>query len=267
MYCDDCYEMQAVHDPPEFNHEKTEIEIAELILSILSPEPDTEAHNLLHVKNEVTKWFGVKSDPRSNKAQFHDFNRFEKLARGAEIDPEKQFPCLVSFVGETGAGKSTVINGLVKVDLQHTNSYGLFLICAKMRPNTIGDGAEDMLAPVIGSGAQLDSPTSGDVHLFADVETYNTHRPLFYADCEGLNGGNSPPLATQATEKLRKVAHHTGLKSWRKDIVYANDKQRSREWAVEKLYPRILFPFSDVVCYVTRNFRYIIHKYIMRELH
>jgi hypothetical protein len=37
--------------------------------------------------------------------------------------------------------------------------------------------------------------------------------------------------------------------------VDAKDKDRSREWVVEKLYPRVLFTFSDVVVFVSRNFR------------
>lgn len=117
-----------------------------------------------------------------------------------------------------------------------------------------------MLTPVIGSSAQLDSPTSGDVHLFSDAESYHTSRPLFYADCEGLNGGNSLPVAARyMKEKLSKIKKEyrdvVPAKSTNKEIIYAKDKQKSRQWAVEKLYPRILFPFSDAVCYVTRNFR------------
>lgn len=94
--------------------------------------------------------------------------------------------------------------------------------------------------------------TSGDVHLFGDLATRDTHRPLLYADCEGMGGGELPPAAATSMSRHPMIADL-------KDFVH---KQRemsprvppiTRGWAVSELYPRILFPFSDVVCYVTRN--------------
>lgn len=115
----------------------------------------------------------------------------------------------------------------------------------------------DSILPVIGSSADLVSPTSSDVHLFADVETRNKDRPLFYADSEGLNGGNSLPIAAKRLLSKVKEYNEAPPRSMHKEITYAKDDQKSRQWAVEKLYPRILFPFSDIVCYVTKNPRYV----------
>lgn len=94
--------------------------------------------------------------------------------------------------------------------------------------------------------------TSGDVHLFGDLATRDTHRPLFYADCEGIGGGELPPAAAACMGRVAKIADL-------KDIVHRQREMLpvvppiTRGWAVRELYPRILFPFSDVVCYVTRN--------------
>lgn len=135
------------------------------------------------------------------------------------------------------------------------------LIGIQLRRNSTSEYSLEDFGPVIGSSAQQHSPTSGDVHLFADPETYDSRRPFFYADCEGLKGGDNLPIATRRvkdklTSKVKRGTRHVVPGSTRKEMIYENEEQKTRQWAVEKLYPRILFPFSDVVCYVTKNFRY-----------
>lgn len=122
-------------------------------------------------------------------------------------------------------------------------------------------------APVMGTTMELDVPTSDAVHLFADPITYETDRPYFYADCEGLSGGNKIPMATRAyqgVKNFRQRRRHaknqtrtTAGYSGENGIAWAKPQQRSRQWMVENLYPRVLFTFSDVVCFVTKNFRWV----------
>lgn len=93
--------------------------------------------------------------------------------------------------------------------------------------------------------------TSGDVHLFSDPRTHDTPFPIFYADCEGIDGSDF----SSATKYLIEFVNAYSFE----DIIY---KYRvisppiTQRWAVRELYPRILFPFSDVICYVTTNPRY-----------
>jgi hypothetical protein len=39
-------------------------------------------------------------------------------------------------------------------------------------------------------------PTSSDVHLYCDPDTLDSPRPLLFADCEGLMGGDQEPAGS-----------------------------------------------------------------------
>lgn len=120
-------------------------------------------------------------------------------------------------------------------------------------------------------------PTTGDVHLYADPFTYHSKSPILYADCEGLDGGEAIPrgvrhrsntssigagagsslrpssrtsdLVERGSRRLRKNRHST-----QRDIAWAvTPETKKREYAVKKLYPRLLYTFSDVVVFVLRN--------------
>jgi hypothetical protein len=78
-----------------------------------------------------------------------------------------------------GAGKSTVIKTLIDREQAKTTA----------RPAT----TDYFPAPVTGRINDL-VPTSGDVHLYSDPQTYSDEDPILYADCEGLNGGEKLPM-------------------------------------------------------------------------
>lgn len=114
-------------------------------------------------------------------------------------------------------------------------------------------------SPVVGSTKHDKSPTSGDVHLYADPETAFTRLPMLYADCEGLEGGEAEPAAvklrrTMRDPDLRQIRPRV-FKSRPRELAFAqeNDEARNREWAVQKVYPRLLYTFSDVIVFVLRN--------------
>lgn len=146
-------------------------------------------------------------------------------------------------------------------------------------------------SPVTSSSSYNDhAPTTGDVHLYADPKTYETRTPLLYADCEGLDGGEAVPRAlgwqgkdettkapkmvngvrdilqgkgsslssnvasnveTSTQEPAKKSSHAS-----QRDIAWAvTPETKKREYAAMKLYPRLLYTFSDVVVFVLRNRR------------
>ena len=127
-------------------------------------------------------------------------------------------------------------------------------------------------SPVVGSAID-NVPTSGDVHLYADPGTIYERESILYADCEGLEGGETLPMAkagdanrhgpaglrrgsrsgpdNRPSRRPRKVGYTSP-----RAIAWANTpEKRKREYAVRELYPRLLYTFSDVVVFVLRNSR------------
>jgi len=107
----------------------------------------------------------------------------------------------------------------------------------------------DFEAPIVGVGQNEQRPTSGDVHLHIDPTIIQSDHPKLYADCEGLNGGNSPPQSLAAAAKystkkmLQRLAKNVRL-YWR------GSEDAGREFIVSNLFSRMLYTFSDVVVFV-----------------
>ena len=122
---------------------------------------------------------------------------------------------------------------------------------------------KDQATPVVGATGQ-DVPTSGDVHLYPDPQTFESDMPILYADCEGLEGGEREPIATRfkRKEKKSKIGRVDSFEkkmaknphTSEREITWADtNAKRSREFAVTHLYPRLLYTFSDVVVFVLKN--------------
>ncbi|KAI5805973.1 hypothetical protein EDC01DRAFT_609926 [Geopyxis carbonaria] len=245
LFCDLCWDKETPHRKgiqsgirrARKPHEKTKWALADLILNILEPTLDEEVIRQQIEANADTKWFCVDEEI-TGEACFHDLGRFSQLSGNSDMSPADQFPCLVSFFGETGAGKSTLINALIKIH-----------------------GGTNEVTPVMSQGSGADRSTSGDVHLFSDPNTYHkSSRPIYYADCEGLNGGSHLiPMGSMALELNRKNIGTPRQHLRVRVIKYYREMTeiKTRQWAIEKLFPRVLFTLSDVVCLVTQNFRYI----------
>lgn len=118
VYCDTCYDAQLVHEDEENRlneHEKTDLDTANFVLSLFGTRGSTEDRERLHLNNIQSKWFGTDIDEQESKSYFHDFGGFVGLLQKSRLLPHQQFPSLISFVGDTGTGKSTLINGILKV--------------------------------------------------------------------------------------------------------------------------------------------------------
>jgi hypothetical protein len=253
IFCKECWDNCPPHKKRRMRaagaglpHEKTNPAVARKIFYTLQSDHDTKEQALQHVKDEDTSWFGAGRDEQDDVV-FQDFGRYARLmAEKSARHRRVRYPALVSFVGQTGAGKSSLIRLLIEL---------------------YAPAGSKSQVPVVGSNLHQDVPTSGDVHLYADPTTFEGDLPILYADCEGLDGGEREPMGARTRNKrdvsdkrtnsfikqIRKQ-HHTS----EREIVWATTpKTRSREYHVRNLYPRLLYTFSDVIVFVTKNPRVI----------
>ena len=132
------------------------------IYYLLESKTSPEEQALLHRKDVWSTWFGV---PRQQDyTDLYVYPRLQILAEQAQALRDdnsmiEQYPSLVSFFGDTGGGKSTLIRALI-------------------RNATLSD-TDDV--PVPGNHVDRHKSTSGDVHLYCDPKTICTDEPLFYA--------------------------------------------------------------------------------------
>ncbi|VBB76946.1 Putative protein of unknown function [Podospora comata] len=122
-------------------------------------------------------WFCVN---KSSDESFLDYSNrlIDIMLESDGFSTSDRYPQLISFVGKTGEGKSTVIKMLIG------------------REKAKIGGTKSFPAPVNGLTDDLIS-TSGDVHLYADPATHHEKHPVLLADCEGLGGGQNVPRAKE----------------------------------------------------------------------
>ena len=90
-----------------------------MLASLMAPTSNTAND---HVDALESKWFGVtvgqqgdgKDMGKHQGANLDITSRYRELSMDAK-STEHQFPALVSFIGETGSGKSSLVRALVKV--------------------------------------------------------------------------------------------------------------------------------------------------------
>ncbi|KAL3429839.1 hypothetical protein BDV09DRAFT_202723 [Aspergillus tetrazonus] len=240
VFCDRCWGRSPPHVRKRVQggipHEKTDPRLAKIIEQTLEVELDEKQQSWMHLKDENSSWFGTMRDDDDDMV-FHDHGRFADLM--AEMSARKRqvrYPGLVSFVGQTGAGKSTVVKLLIELQsISHPETR----------------------VPVVGSATNQELPTSGDVHLYSDPVSWATETPILYADSPGIKirkvGRRIANHAVPDHFEI-KARHNTTTR----DLLWATtEKTKSREYIVRNLYPRLLYTFSDTIVFVTKNPRVV----------
>lgn len=114
----------------------------------------------LHVDDLWSTWFGVPHEQHGHFPRLCIYPRLERLVDTVTDRPGRQYPSLVSFVGDTGSGKSTLIRAMIRM----------------LAPRS----QRSFRVPVQGTAKDGFDSTSSDVHLFADPRTRATEVPRFF---------------------------------------------------------------------------------------
>ncbi|KAI1427994.1 hypothetical protein F5Y12DRAFT_791152 [Xylaria sp. FL1777] len=230
----------------------------------------------LHLDDIWSTWLGIPDGQDGPHPQLRIYPRLERLIAAVPNKPPRQYPSLVTIIGDTGSGKSTLIAAMIRM----------------LAPTA----HKDYRVPIPGTDTDNFDSTSSDVHIFADPRTLHTECPFFFVDCEGFSGTDkliarqlllqaqqsqaAQPLADIAlrksnTSKSAKdtIAEHANTVSDRITLQWSqlfsplnatsNFSRKgnavvdsiTRHIVVKSLYPRLLYSFSDVVCFVTNNSR------------
>lgn len=137
-----------------------------LWMKYLHSPPEIEDHiqQLLH-QDRPHRLVGIAG--REERGKEHEFSEpklsfyptLTKLFSNTNLVPMNQRPRLISFLGDTGSGKSTLIQNLIW--------------------NVEYSKAKDFGTPVVGGNPLIS--TSGGIHVYCDPETFRHTRPIVYA--------------------------------------------------------------------------------------
>ncbi|RYP24694.1 hypothetical protein DL765_000421 [Monosporascus sp. GIB2] len=269
VFCTVCWDKQWAHGKarvgpggaksgPRIPHEKVNQNVYYRLDEIFNNNNVQSDRYGLHEWEAGAKWFGIC---RANGGDFHlrDTRRFRDLTADSwtEECPE-QFPSLVSFIGQTGNDTPPLVSFPVLLRLTDTRkgagkSTIVRMLIALHQPPTGHSNVKD-LHPIPGRKDGRE-PTTGDVQLYPDQATRGTRVPLFFADCEGLDGGDQEPIALRQKRSENVFRKRNELKK----IMWANRPSRpKREQVVVDLFPKLLYTFSDVVVFVLKEARYLL---------
>jgi hypothetical protein len=122
--------------------------------------PSPTSRPELHANDVTCSWIGVPVFQSVDRPQIHIWSRLQDLLQMSRTARKRQYPNLISFIGDTGSGKSTLIRTMIKM----------------ARPET----PQDESVPVPGLPEDRFVSTSSDIHAYADPLTLSSRSPMVY---------------------------------------------------------------------------------------
>jgi len=184
-----CLTNYPLHEPQEEDTRCHEVEFQEFVYMgwLLESKYLDKDKTSLHVDDLWSTWFGVPQDQDGRRPRLFIYPRLQRLITEAPDQKPRQYPSLISFVGDTGSGKSTVIRAIIRMLAPRAH--------------------RDHRAPVPGTASDGFDSTSSDVHLFADPGYIAAENPLFFVG-KSMPGSRAPPYRAQHhlinTQKIAK---------------------------------------------------------------
>jgi hypothetical protein len=177
----------------------------------------------LHRKDKKARWFSIRR--LGNSQSDHELlvhNRFNSLCdptNSGNADTKTHFPSIVSFIGRTSAGKSSLISSMLLMGL--AQKQGLISDSGEIPDSNVTKLIQTLENrngdwPVSRSSVdgQLKDPTTFGVHLYRDgrrtpqrassnlseIGARTEQFPLLFADCEGFGAGYAMTNAERNAE-------------------------------------------------------------------
>lgn len=212
-------------------HERVDPDLVPLIEGAFNTSKKRHAIDEVLECERPSKWVDVVRDA-SGRYALEDYGCYSSLfapASPRSADEASQFPQFVSFVGDTDAGKSTLIKLMIALSFRRHSSH---------------EGTESG-SPIVDDMAAPNTSSTCGLNFYKEPITIKRDRPLVFIDSEGFQGG----------AKLSGLREGSNLDAFvrTRSIEWADTKTQEREPIVEKLYPRLLYTFSDCLVFVTRN--------------
>jgi hypothetical protein len=141
-----------------------------------------------------------------------------------EATDEVPYPGFISFLGDTGTGKSWILRSLLR-KYPHLPS--------------------PLSSP--GKASNTVVSTSSNISLYADGLSASGPSPILFLDFEGLNGSDLPSTDT----------HHQPLSMSPEELAVSAEELKARKARrrhyVEVVYPRFAYTFSDCIVFLSTN--------------
>ena len=258
----------------------------------------------MHERDRKAEWFTVNSGPfEDSEATVQITERFRKLCDPRYVNnrsSSESYPSIVSFIGDTGVGKSTLVNamsvmGQIQSQISDAASQsGFSPPNSTRRPSNLPKVEQARRdGPVTRSGdpRRATEPTSSGVHLYLDpgvnkVCYHHTREeeavPILFADCEGFGGGTNttnaersmqaPPITQSRRNSATSLGRRSSRTTWSTGRNITNELEitlpeikNAGKAGAELYYARFLYAFSDVIVFVTNHDQQL-HKDMQRLL-